>query len=63
MERNPGKSWRLMFMALFFPEVDAWIDWSEPHEFLDAKLQKLTGDSRLGKRYADRLDRQAALFS
>jgi hypothetical protein len=33
------------FMALFFPDVDAWIDWSQSHEFLDAELQKLTGDS------------------
>ncbi|HAS52319.1 MAG TPA: hypothetical protein DCS21_11480, partial [Gammaproteobacteria bacterium] len=43
------------FMRLFFPEVHRWIDWSQPHEFLDAELQKLTGDSSMGKRYADRL--------
>ena len=43
------------FMRLFFPEVHDWIDWSQPWEFLDAELQKLTGDSTIGKRYADRL--------
>lgn len=43
------------FMALFFPSVHALIDWSRPHEFLDAELQRITGDSTIGRRYADRL--------
>jgi len=43
------------FMQLFFPEVHDWIDWGLPYEFLDAELQKLTSDSSMGKRYADRL--------
>ena len=43
------------FMQLFFLPVHDWIDWSLPYEFLDAELQKLTGDSTMGKRYADRL--------
>lgn len=45
------------FMRLFFEPVHAYIDWSQPHEFLDAELQKITGDSQLGKRFADRLVR------
>ena len=43
------------FMALFFPAVQELIDWSRPYEFLDAELQRITGDSDLGRRYADRL--------
>ncbi|WP_295392453.1 hypothetical protein [uncultured Thiodictyon sp.] len=43
------------FMALFFPSVHALIDWSRPYEFLDAELQRITGDSTIGRRYADRL--------
>ena len=45
------------FMRLFFESVHAHIDWSQPHEFLDTELQKITGDSQLGKRFADRLVR------
>jgi len=43
------------FMRLFFPSVHAIIDWSRPYELLDAELRKITGDSTLGRRYADRL--------
>ena len=43
------------FMALFFPAVHALIDWDRPYEFLDAELQKITGDANFGRRYADRL--------
>jgi hypothetical protein len=43
------------FMALFFPSVHALIDWSRPYEFLDIELQRITGDSTIGRRYADRL--------
>ena len=43
------------FMALFFPSVHALIDWSRPYEFLDTELQRITGDSTIGRRYADRL--------
>ncbi len=42
-------------MALFFPAVHDLIDWRRPHEFLDAELQRITGDSDLGRRSADRL--------
>lgn len=43
------------FMALFFPEVHALIDWDRPYEFLDAELRQITGDSAVGRRQADRL--------
>jgi hypothetical protein len=43
------------FMALFFPAVHDLIDWSRPHEFLDAELQRITGDFSIGRRCADRL--------
>ena len=49
------------FMQLFFAAVHARIDWSQPHEFLDAELQKITGDAQLGKRFADRLVRVRSL--
>lgn len=45
------------FMRLFFELVHARIDWDHPHEFLDAELQKITGDAQLGRRFADRLVR------
>ncbi|NEX23701.1 DUF4351 domain-containing protein [Thiorhodococcus mannitoliphagus] len=45
------------FMRLFFEPVHARIDWHHHHEFLDAELLKITGDSQLGKRFADRLVR------
>lgn len=45
------------FMRLFFAPVHARIDWTHPHEFLDAELQKITGDAELGRRFADRLVR------
>jgi len=43
------------FMALFFPAVHDRIDWTRPYEFMDAELQRITGDSEIGRRYADRL--------
>lgn len=33
------------FMDLFFPPVHGLIDWDRPWEFLDAELQRITGDS------------------
>lgn len=50
-------TWFQPFMALFFPVVHDLIDWTRPHEFLDAELQRITGDSAIGRRYADRLVR------
>lgn len=45
------------FMALFFPAVHALIDWEQPYAFLDAGLQRIAGDSVVGRRRADRLVR------
>jgi Domain of unknown function (DUF4351) len=42
-------------IAFFFPQTDAFIDWSKPHEFLDKEFQKVSQDAELGRRYADQL--------
>ncbi len=49
------------FVQLFFQPVHARIDWNQPYEFLDAELRKITGDSEIGKRFADRLARVRGL--
>jgi hypothetical protein len=43
------------FMAFFFPEAYADIDWTAGYEFLDKELQQVARDAELGKRYADKL--------
>ena len=43
------------FMAFFFPDAHADIDWSKPVEFLDKELQQVVSDAKLGRRYADKL--------
>lgn len=43
------------FMAFFFPEAHAEIDWSQRYEFLDKELAKIVRDANLGKRLADKL--------
>ncbi len=43
------------FVAFFFPEVHADIDWQSGYEFLDKELQQVTHDAELGRRYADKL--------
>jgi len=43
------------FMAFFFPQAHAGIDWSRGHEFLDKKLQQVVRDAELGRRRADKL--------
>ena len=43
------------FMALFFPEAHAGIDWSQGYTFLDKELQKVVRDAELGRRLADKL--------
>jgi len=45
------------FMAFFFPEAHADIDWSQPCESCDAELRKIVRDADLGKRLADKLMR------
>jgi hypothetical protein len=42
-------------LALLFPAVEAGIDWSRPHTFLDTELQQIVRDADLGMRRADRL--------
>jgi hypothetical protein len=43
------------FMAFFFPDAYAEIDWSRGYETLDKELQKVVQDANLGKRLADKL--------
>jgi hypothetical protein len=43
------------FMAFFFPEAYANIDWSREYEFLDTEFQQIVRDAELGKRLADKL--------
>jgi hypothetical protein len=45
------------FMAFFFPQIHADIDWSRGFEFLDQELQQVVRDAELGKRLADKLVR------
>jgi hypothetical protein len=45
------------FMAFFFPEAHAGIDWSRGYEFLDTELQQVVRDAELGRRLADKLVR------
>jgi hypothetical protein len=41
------------FLAFFFPQAHAEIDWRRGYELLDKELQKIVRDARLGKRWAD----------
>jgi hypothetical protein len=43
------------FLALFFPEAHAGIDWSRGYRFRDKELQQVVRDAELGRRYADKL--------
>ena len=43
------------FMAFYFPQAHAQIDWSLPHVFLDQELAALSADAELGKRLLDKL--------
>jgi Domain of unknown function (DUF4351) len=43
------------FMAFFFPQIHADIDWSRGFEFLDKELEQVVRDAELGKRLADKL--------
>lgn len=49
------------FMAFFFPDAEARIDWRQPHEFLDTELRQLVQDAELGRRHADVLVRVTTL--
>ncbi|HBE20650.1 MAG TPA: cytosolic protein [Cyanobacteria bacterium UBA11149] len=43
------------FMAFFFPQANAEIDWTKNFEFLDKELQQVVRDAELGKRLVDKL--------
>jgi len=43
------------FLALFFPQVHAQIDWERGYMLLDKELQQVTRDADLGRRLADTL--------
>jgi hypothetical protein len=45
------------FLAFFFPEAHAGIDWSQGYTLLDKELQKVVRDAKLGRRWADALVR------
>jgi len=45
------------FLAFFFPEAHADIDWAREPEFLDKELQQVTREAELGRRYVDKLVR------
>lgn len=43
------------FMAFFFPEAHADIDWSRGYRWLDTELRQVVRDAKLGRRFADKL--------
>ena len=43
------------FMAFFFPQIEANIDWNRGYEFLDKEFQQVVRDAELGRIYADKL--------
>ncbi len=43
------------FLALFFPQAHAEIDWTRPPVFRDGELQEVVRDAELGRRLADKL--------
>jgi len=47
--------WFPDFMAFFFPDAAAEIDWTQGFESLDKELAQVVQDAELGRRYADKL--------
>ena len=45
------------FMAFYFPDACAQIDWSKEYAFLDNELRAVVQDAELGKRFVDKLVR------
>ena len=43
------------FMAYYFPDANAQIDWTLGHEFKNTELRQVVRDAELGKRFADAL--------
>lgn len=44
-----------LFVALFFPQAHAEIDWDRGYESLDKELQQIAPEAELGRRVADKL--------
>jgi hypothetical protein len=44
-----------LFLAFFFPQAHADIDWRRGYEMLDKELQKIVRQAKQGKRYVDKL--------
>lgn len=49
------------FMAFYFPDAHAQIDWSQSYTFLEQELAAIAQDAELGKRYVDKLVRVTRL--
>jgi hypothetical protein len=47
------------FMAFYFPQAYAQIDWTVPHAFLEQELAQVVRDGELGVRRVDKLVRVA----
>jgi hypothetical protein len=43
------------FIAFFFPDAHAEIDWERGYEFLDKEFQSIVPDAEVGKRFVDKL--------
>jgi hypothetical protein len=43
------------FLAFYFPDADAALDWSRGYQFLDKELAQVVQDAELGKRFVDKL--------
>ncbi len=49
------------FLAFYYPEAYAGIDWSKEHIFLDKELRAVVQDAELGTRFVDKLVRVTEL--
>ncbi|BAU15724.1 hypothetical protein LEP3755_62890 (plasmid) [Leptolyngbya sp. NIES-3755] len=43
------------FLAFFFPQIHAEVDWQRGCEFLDSEFQQMMRDAEVGKRFVDKL--------
>ena len=55
--KNVLESYFEPFMAFFFPQAHAEIDWTQGYEFLDKELAQVVRDAELGRRRVDKLVR------
>ncbi len=49
------------FMAFYFPQAHAQIDWLKGHDFLEQELAAIAQDAELGKHFVDKLVRVTRL--